>query len=86
MDNDIEETRRDENLAATVVSREHIVNFKGQVVNLTKQLKELREEVIQSSQRASTAELQQDEALAQFSLLKETRQYWDEALAHTIVL
>lgn len=86
MDSDIEEARWDENLAATVVSREHIVNFKGQVANLTRQLEELREEVIWSSQRASTAKLQQDEALAQFLLLKETRQYWDEALAHTIVL
>lgn len=83
---EIKEARRDENLVATVVSREHIVNFKGQVANLTRQLEELREEVIRSSQRASTAELQQDEALAQLSLLKETRQYWDEALARTIVL
>lgn len=83
---EIKEARRDENLVATVVSREHIVNFKGQVANLTRQLEELREEVIRSSQRASTAELQQDEALAQLSLLKETRQYWDEALARTIIL
>lgn len=73
MDHCIEEARRDENLVAIAVPHKHIINFKGQVVVLTRQFEMLREEAIRSPQRASAVELQRDEALAQFSLLKETR-------------
>lgn len=40
----IEEVRRDEILAIIVVSREHIINFKGQISYLTRQIDELIEE------------------------------------------
>lgn len=46
----------DENLLATAVAREHIIDLKGQVADLTKQLGEFREEVAKSSQWASVAE------------------------------
>lgn len=57
IDRQIEEALQDENLAINVVSREHIMNFKGQVADLTRQIDELRKEVAQSSQQASTPEL-----------------------------
>lgn len=40
----IEEARRDENLAITDVAHDHDNNFKGKILNLTKQISELREE------------------------------------------
>lgn len=86
MDYLVEEARQDENLAATTVCCEYIINLKGQVTNLTRQLGELREEVIQSSKWASVAESKKDEALAQSSSLKETHCQRDESLAHAIVL
>lgn len=65
---------------------EHIINFKGQVADLTRQLEKLREKAIRSSQWASAVEFQRDEALAQLSLLEETHRQWDEALARVTVL
>lgn len=79
MDRHIEEARRDENLLATAMAHEHIINLKGQVADLTKQLEELGEEVAKSSQWAFAAESQQDEALAQLSVLEETHRQRDEA-------
>lgn len=49
---------RDENLLATTMVCEHIINLKGKVANITKQLGELSEEVVKSSQQASVAESQ----------------------------
>lgn len=63
------------------MSRDHIIDLKGQVVNLTRQQGELSEEVAKSSQRASMVKSQWDEALAQLSSLEETCRQQDEAQA-----
>lgn len=86
MDHRVEDVLRDKDLAAMMVCRDYIINFKGQIADLTRQLEELREEVIRLSQLAFTAKFQWDEALAQLSLLEETRQQRDEALSCAIVL
>lgn len=86
MDCRVKEARWDENLVATTVCHEHIINLKGQVIDVTRQLEELKEEVIRSSQRASALELQRDEAFAQLSCLEETRHQRDESLTRAIVL
>lgn len=46
MDCRIEEAHREENLLATAEAHGHIIEFKGQIEDLTKQL----EEVVKSSQ------------------------------------
>lgn len=45
IDCQIEEAGRDENLAVTIVSRKHIINFKEQISDMTRQINELREKV-----------------------------------------
>lgn len=45
IDCQIEEAGRDENLAVTIVSCKHIINFKEQISDMTRQINELREKV-----------------------------------------
>lgn len=54
----IEEERWDENLLATDEARRHIIELKGKIEDLNKQLGELNEEVARSSQWASAVESQ----------------------------
>lgn len=86
MDRQIEKARQVENLPVTIVSREHIINLKGQILDLTKKISELTEEVARSSQEASVMELQRDEAFAQLSSLEDIYRQCDETLAHVAVL
>lgn len=79
MDLRVEEAHQDDNLIATTLARQHIIDLKGQVADLAKQLGELGEEVAKSSQWASAVKSQRDEALAHLSTLEETHHQQDEA-------
>lgn len=68
-------------MLAAFVAHEQIIDLKGQVTNLTTKLGELSEDIAKSSQRASVAESQWDEALVQLSSLEETHHQRDEAWA-----
>lgn len=81
MDQCIVETRREENIVASGGAREHIIEFRNQIEDLTKRLGDMKEEVGRASQRASTAESQQDKALVQLSALKESCRQCNETRA-----
>lgn len=69
MEQRIDEAFCEENILATGEARGNIIDLRNQIEDLTKRLGDMREEVGRAFERASAAESQQDEALAQLFAL-----------------